>query len=328
MESSASKSLQLFIQSPDLPLPTKSLTLPVSSSPITTSHLLSLLRLPSSLQTLIPSLYFTLNGRPLSPSLLLPSSSTLLLRLRLPGGGGDGGSTCAESRDCYLNMYSSKKPDKVDPNEARLSKFTTCSLSNEPLNPPIVVDRLGNLFNKEALVQALIHKKQLPKEFAHVRGLKDMIEVKIPNFECPITGLEFNGKYGFFAIRKCGHVLSVKSVKEVRSEGKCLVCGEMFEERDKIVINGSEEEVKVLREWMEDEDKGRVKVKKEKKKKVEGLKRSHDGGEKVGGEKRFRAIDIAPANATKEVYASIFTSSRKGELKETYSCRSLPLGRN
>ncbi|KAF4379653.1 hypothetical protein F8388_023670 [Cannabis sativa] len=44
--------------------------------------------------------------------------------------------------------------------------------------------------------------------------------------------------------------------------------------------------------------------------------------------KRFKATDIAPAHATKEVYASIFTSSRKSEFKETYSCRSLPLGRN
>ena len=43
---------------------------------------------------------------------------------------------------------------------------------------------------------------------------------------------------------------------------------------------------------------------------------------------RFKAVDLAPANATKDVYASIFTSSRKSEFKETYSCRSLPLGRN
>ncbi|MFS7965197.1 putative replication termination factor 2 [Helianthus anomalus] len=44
--------------------------------------------------------------------------------------------------------------------------------------------------------------------------------------------------------------------------------------------------------------------------------------------KRFKAADLAPANANKEVYASIFTSSRKSGFKETYSCRSLPLGRN
>lgn len=44
--------------------------------------------------------------------------------------------------------------------------------------------------------------------------------------------------------------------------------------------------------------------------------------------KRFKAVDMAPPNATKEVYASIFTSSKKSEFKETYMCRSLPLGRN
>ncbi|KAG0468808.1 hypothetical protein HPP92_018136 [Vanilla planifolia] len=50
--------------------------------------------------------------------------------------------------------------------------------------------------------------------------------------------------------------------------------------------------------------------------------------EKMKEEKRFKAVDNAPANATKEVYASIFTSSKKVDFKETYSCRSLPLGRN
>ena len=41
----------------------------------------------------------------------------LALHPRLHGGGGDGGATGAESRDCYLKMYAEKKPDKVDPNE-------------------------------------------------------------------------------------------------------------------------------------------------------------------------------------------------------------------
>jgi len=44
--------------------------------------------------------------------------------------------------------------------------------------------------------------------------------------------------------------------------------------------------------------------------------------------KRFKAADHVPAHANKEVYASIFTSSRKSDFKETDSCRSLPLGRN
>jgi hypothetical protein len=44
--------------------------------------------------------------------------------------------------------------------------------------------------------------------------------------------------------------------------------------------------------------------------------------------KRYKAADHAPAYANKKVYASIFTSSNKSDFKETYSCRSLPLGRN
>ncbi|KAI3670980.1 hypothetical protein L1987_87626 [Smallanthus sonchifolius] len=86
----------------------------------------------------------------------------LSLSFRLPGGRGDGGATGAESRDCYLNIYTDKKPDKVDPNVQRLSKWLNRALSNEPLKRPIVNDYLGNVFNKQALVEALLNKT-LPK---------------------------------------------------------------------------------------------------------------------------------------------------------------------
>jgi hypothetical protein len=103
----------------DLALPPRYLTV---ASDLPVSHLLRSLPLPSS------SFYLTSDGRPFSPSApvaALPPSASLQLRLRaLRGGGGDGGSTCAESRDCYLSMYLAKKPDKADPNEARLSRFT------------------------------------------------------------------------------------------------------------------------------------------------------------------------------------------------------------
>ncbi|GLT25388.1 hypothetical protein SLA2020_005190 [Shorea laevis] len=328
-----------------------------------------------------PSFYFTLNGKLVSDSTRLPNPriaplSTLVLLPRLPGGGGDGGATGAESRDCYLNMYAEKKPDKVDPNEQRLSKWLNCALSNEPLREPCVIDKLGNVFNKEALVEALLERK-LPKEFGHIKGLKDMVNIKmsmipgeelvgdVARFQCPISGLEFNGKYKFFALRTCGHVLSAKALKEVKSSS-CLVCHKEFVESDKFVINGNEEEVAALRERME-EEKAKIKDKKVAKRvksNVEvgvngkeedigldssrGIKRVLDvknvkamkekeGNGKVenavngasnGAVKRFKAADMAPPNATKEVYASIFTSSKKSDFKETFTCRSLPLGRN
>lgn len=371
--------IQILIQSPELRIPTQTLILSLSSkdtlcdlkSRILSSEALSLF-------------YFTFNGKPLGDhsSVLshgLTSFSTLVLRSRCRGGGGDGGSTCAESRDCYLNMYAVKKPDKVDPNEQRLSRWQNCALSNEPLREPCVVDKLGNIFNKEALVQAML-QKNLPKEFGHIKGLKDMVKIELSltpggvdanggtRFQCPISGLEFNGKYKFFSLKKCGHVLSAKALKEVKLSS-CLVCHEEFSEEDKIVINGSEEEVTILRERMEKE-KGKLKPKKPKKvkngdigvnggdaddfgfsrlsgtkhaieakagekvsDKVEGHMKvaNSNGGTKVvadGGGKRFKAADLAPPNANKEVFASIFTSSKKSGIRETYSCRSLPLGRN
>uniref|UniRef100_A0A2N9FQR7 Uncharacterized protein n=1 Tax=Fagus sylvatica TaxID=28930 RepID=A0A2N9FQR7_FAGSY len=378
--------LQIFVQSLDPQIPTKTLTLNQSQSQSQTLHHLKLSLLPKPSTQSLSSFYFTLNGKTLPDStpLQIPPLSTLVLHSRLPGGGGDGGATGAESRDCYLHMYSEKKPDKIDLNEQRLSKWSNCALSNEPLREPCVIDRLGNVFNKEALVEALLGKK-LPKEFGHIKGLKDMITVKLSTtpgsesdengsdgtrFQCPITGLEFNcGKYKFFALRNCGHVLSAKALKEVKSSA-CLVCHEEFKELDRFVINGSEEEVAVLRERME-EEKAKTREKKTKKvkngevgvngeegvglevprlsgkkhgidvKAVEKVSVKVDGyGKIVNGEvgvkgagngavKRFKAVDLAPANATKEVYASIFTSSKKkSNFRETYSCRSLPLGRN
>ena len=53
------------------------------------------------------------------------SGSRLDIALRLRGGGGDGGATGAESRISYLEMYASKKPDKVG--LKNFSPFVSCS---------------------------------------------------------------------------------------------------------------------------------------------------------------------------------------------------------
>ncbi|XP_051150500.1 uncharacterized protein LOC127264937 isoform X2 [Andrographis paniculata] len=353
-----SRNFQIFVQSPDLQLPPRAIIFPNPNPSFTLRSLKSSI---CSSASPIPesSVFFTLNGKLLPDSTSLfrnPSIaplSTLTLHVRLLGGGGDGGATGAESRDCYLNMYAEKKPDKVDPNEMRLSKCINCSLSNEPLRHPVVSDKLGNLFNKEALVEALL-KKNLPKAFGYIKGLKDMIPVELSEipgdkkvadvrFQCPITGLEFNGKNKFFMIKTCGHVLSAKGFKEIKSS-TCLVCHKEFVESDKMVINGSEDEVKELWEKMK-EEKLKAKDNGKRSKKVKngdangeevarltGTKHGIEGnGVKTsanGSSKKLKAAVVAPANATKEIYASIFTSSKKSDFKETFACRSLPLGRN
>ncbi|XVE97487.1 hypothetical protein REPUB_Repub03eG0023900 [Reevesia pubescens] len=55
--------------------------------------------------------------------------------------------------------------------------------------------------------------------------------------------------------------------------------------------------------------------------KLEGNVKLENGkGLSNGGVKKFRAMVVAPTNAT--------TYSKKSDFKETFSCRSLPLGRN
>ena len=71
-----------------------------------------LLNLPLRVQSV------TYRGRPCGAQSTLTdlgivSGSSLDIALRLRGGGGDGGATGAESRISYLEMYASKKPDKV-----------------------------------------------------------------------------------------------------------------------------------------------------------------------------------------------------------------------
>ncbi|KAF3536172.1 hypothetical protein F2Q69_00019382 [Brassica cretica] len=347
---------QIIVKSPYSQ--TLALQLDPSQSALTLSGLTSLLE--SSQRQSLSNFCVALDGKPLNASTRiqvsnLPSVSMLALYPRLVGGGGDGGATGAESRDCYLNMYAEKKPDKVDPNEQRLSKWLNCALSNEPLAEPCVIDLLGNLFNKEALVNALLLKR-LPKQFSYIKGLKDMVNIKLADvvgfdgdttsakFQCPVSGLGFNGKYKFFALRGCGHVMSAKALKEVKS-CSCLVCHADVKDSDKIVINGTEEEVGLLRERME-EEKAKLREKKGVPKKSKngvavvvdagvkvGKRQMDDGNVNVNGNgvtvKKFKAGDAVPVNATKEVYASLFTSSKKkSDFRETYSCRSLPLGRN
>jgi hypothetical protein len=59
-----------------------------------------------------------------------------------------------------------------------------CQISKEPLQAPslndksnIYVCKLGYIYNKEELLKKLI-EKQMPKEFIHIKKLKDVKDVK------------------------------------------------------------------------------------------------------------------------------------------------------
>lgn len=73
----------------------------------------------------------------------------------------------------YWPRHRSKAPSEmsmqaqVNPREAAIAKWTRCQLSGQPLNPPCVSDELGHLFNKDAVVNALM-EKTIPPALAHI----------------------------------------------------------------------------------------------------------------------------------------------------------------
>jgi len=147
--------------------------------------------------------------------------------------GGDGG-TIATGRK-YLRGAKLTEADEVKNVKAnQLLRTRFCSYSNDKLEEPIVCDELGNLFNKEAILNALVNKS-MTIQFAHIRSLKDIKTLKLCKnlnysildekeselpafFSCPITKMEFNGNHPFVAIWSTGYVLSEKALREVGFE--------------------------------------------------------------------------------------------------------------
>lgn len=119
---------------------------------------------------------------------------------------------------------------QVNPEEERLARWTTCLLTGMPLQPPCVCDELGSLYNKDAVIHALVGKT-IPKGLSHISSLKHVFDIHLERsadkaggkeavqFSCPISGQPLNGKYKFKVVRSSGHVLSERALKEVRPCG-------------------------------------------------------------------------------------------------------------
>lgn len=124
------------------------------------------------------------NGRQLTnESTLLHNNilqnNTLHLVLRLLGGGADGG-TAATNRK-YLraaNLGNGKiEKSRTDEENQRSEELTTCALSGAPLIAPICADKLGYLYNKDAVINYLLMDKTVrsanknASKFTHIRKL-------------------------------------------------------------------------------------------------------------------------------------------------------------
>lgn len=177
-----------------------------------------------------------------------------------------------------------KKTEERDREADQSAKWQHCALSCTKLRTPIVACELGQLYNKDAVIEFLLNRETFTVDVAaHIRSLKDVKELVLTEkndfvektgnggeyvdsqssrFICPVVGLDMSGKYRFCYLRNCGCVLSERALKEVKSES-CHKCNWEFDEKeDIVVINGTPEEIDALRLKMEER---RAKVKSDRK---------------------------------------------------------------
>jgi len=131
-------------------------------------------------------------------------------------------------------------------------------------------------------------EKNLSPSYAHLRSLKDLINLEfqknedfqlnkeaqvgdhteafVSPFACPITNRPLNGKYQFCVLSKCGHVFSKKGIEtsQTRDVKVCYVCQKGYVDEDVITFNPNPEEKKILEDRLKQIKKTEKELRKEK----------------------------------------------------------------
>lgn len=140
-----------------------------------------------------------------------------------------------------------KRPEQKDKDSVRLYKWQHCSLTQEPLEKPIVACELGRMYNKEAIIEKLLSQKSEgsssgeSKNTDHIRSLKDVKELELeanPGYKgdgasvgdggyvdrslapwiCPVTSIEMNGRFPFVFDWSNGKVISHRAHKMLKDD--------------------------------------------------------------------------------------------------------------
>ncbi|KFR10124.1 Protein RTF2, partial [Opisthocomus hoazin] len=223
---------------------------------------------------------------------------------------------------------------QVDKNAEMVARWNYCALSQEKLRQPIVACELGRLYNKAAIIEFLLDKsadKTAMEAASHIKSIKNVTELNLADnpawggdkesikgdkydefqsarFICPVVGLEMNGRHRFCYLRNCGCVFSERALKEIKSE-VCHKCGVHFQEEDVIILNGSKEDVEVLRKRMEDRRlKSKLEKKSKKCKSVESASRQ-DPTEDCPGPSKAKTEKNCIDSSSGEKRRIIFTKS-------------------
>jgi hypothetical protein len=212
-----------------------------------------------------------------------------------------------------------------------------CYLTKVPLNfkdNQIVADPYGRLYHKEAVVEALIRRKQQESDELgiHIRGLKDL---QMARFElsannkpiCPVTSVELNGINPAFLIphRKDGgeNVLSDRALKEMGKEALREEYGDLEDllrlAPPPTMMEEIQANVRAQHEQERTEKAARNAGKKDKKR-----KQTSGGEEKKIQTKQLKGSGVSNAARQRvqsavesnEVLSSLFTTKRDVSLKQ------------
>mmetsp|Transcript_3189 Transcript_3189/g.7152 ORF Transcript_3189/g.7152 Transcript_3189/m.7152 type:complete len:290 (-) Transcript_3189:14-883(-) len=145
----------------------------------------------------------------------------------------------------------------LGPLEMRRTRMSSCWLSQQALRDPVVACRLGNLYNKDAVINCLLNRS-MPSELTHLRALKDVKECKLKwsdavgsenrHMVCPMTCEDLDsGGTRAVLIWTTGAVISAKYLKEMKVR-ECPVTGKPFDpDEDVIPLAPEPEELEKLR---------------------------------------------------------------------------------
>lgn len=158
--------------------------------------------------------------------------------------GNDGGSI-PKRVDLVKSKQKERKKDYILINKMR-SQY--CAISNEKLKKPIVGCRMGYLYLKDVIYEAML-KKTIPKAFRHIKKLRDIKDINVLEnpvkghdtpLICPLSMELHNGINKFLLLWSCGCMMSelaFRSAKEADSDKNeitektlCPLCNKEYDE--------------------------------------------------------------------------------------------------
>ncbi|KAA0188954.1 hypothetical protein HAZT_HAZT003571 [Hyalella azteca] len=200
-----------------------------------------------------------------------------------------------------------QKGEQKDLVGERTYRWRHCSVSQTALRAPVVACELGRLYNKDEVIKRLLEKSQESCNISHIRGLKDVKELRLtanPAYEgeeqqrggetvevgrapwiCPVSGLEMNGKHGFCFAWRCGCVVSNRAVRELNTD-VCCACGIEIQADDVIILNPDADQLTEAAAKMAER---RKKAKEPKKEKKDKRKAENDSAECTSQEKKHKS---------------------------------------